>query len=74
MNREQNTFLIQCLAGYKRNGELGERYSVGEIKSMKTTLEKLVYDNFNIFEALGKAPLADAVIAEQIAHLPVRQE
>lgn len=74
MNREQNTFLIQCLAGYKRNGELGERYSVGEIKSMKTTLEKLVYDNFNIFEALGKAPLADAAIAEQIAHLPVRQE
>ena len=74
MNREQNTFLIQCLAGYKRNGELGERYSVGEIKSMKTTLEKLVYDNFNIFEALGKAPLTDAVIAEQIAHLPVRQE
>ena len=74
MNREQNTFLIQCLAGYKRNGELGERYSVGEIKSMKTTLEKLVYDNFNIFEALGKAPLAEAAIAEQIAHLPVRQE
>ena len=73
MNRETNVFLVQCLGGYKREGELGERYSVGEIKNMKDTLEKVVYD-FDIFAALGKEPLADAVIAEQIKLLPTRRE
>ena len=65
MNRESNVFLVQCLGGYKREGEVGERYSVPEIPRLKQTLEKLSYD-FDIFAALRKGPLSDDQIAEQI--------
>ena len=71
-NVEPNIFLIQCLDGHARSGELGARYAVAEIPKMKETLEKVKYD-FDIFSCLGKTPLDDETIAGQIVKLKKRE-
>lgn len=72
-NKEPNAFLIQCLDGHARQGELGARYSTGQIEPMKRTLEKVNY-NLDIFACLGRIPLAGKEIEQQIAALAALSE
>lgn len=67
-NKEPNAFLIQCLDGHARQGELGGRYSIGQIEPMKRTLEKLDY-KLDIFACLNRAPLSSDKINQQISLL-----
>lgn len=65
-NLEPNKFLIQCLDGHARPGELGGRYSKGDLSAMSKTLEKVHYKGLNIFTCLNAEPLTDKKITEQI--------
>ena len=67
-NTEGNVFLIQCLDGHARQGELGSRYSKGNLKNMKDTLEKVVYD-LDIFKIMKRKPLDSKTIDQQVAQL-----
>ena len=67
-NKEPNAFLIQCLDGHARQGELGKRYSKGDLLAMKETLEKVEY-GLDIFKIMGCKPLKAAAVQEQIKHL-----
>ena len=65
-------FHVQCLAGHKRHSETTGTYSHNEIPKLLKVIERLNY-NCDIFEILGKEPLSDEVIAEQIKQLPVKE-
>ena len=64
-NKEPNAFLIQCLDGHARQGELGARYSKGNLQAMKATLEKVEY-GLDIFKIMRSKPLKAAAVEEQI--------
>ena len=67
-NKEPNAFLIQCLDGHARQGELGARYSKGNLQAMKETLEKVDY-GLDMFKIMGRKPLTAAVVQEHIKRL-----
>ena len=67
-NKEPNAFLIQCLDGHARQGELGARYSKGNLQAMKETLEKVDY-GLDMFKIMGRKPLTAATLSEQIKRL-----
>ena len=67
-NKEPNAFLIQCLDGHARQGELGARYSKGNLQAMKETLEKVDY-GLDMFKIMGRKPLTTTAVQDHTKRL-----
>ena len=67
-NKEPNAFLIQCLDGHARQGELGARYSKGNLQAMKETLEKVDY-GLDMFKIMGRKPLTTTAVQDYTKRL-----
>lgn len=71
-NTSRVPYAVKTLAGHSHTDITSRIYTVEELASLNSELNRLKYD-FNIFEIFGVEPLSDEEIAEQIKQLPVKE-